>query len=135
MKAVVETRLTREEVAEHFEQWRSTKKKGEWIPERLWREAIGLLSDYSISEVGRTLRLSGTDLKRRQAELTQDKHSGRCDAEMAFVEIDHRLVDRSVRPSPGALLVELERPDGVRLRIQGTKGVDVPALVGRFLGA
>jgi len=135
MKATVQTPLTREEVAEHFAQWRRIKKKGERIPERLWSEALGLLSEYSVSEVTRTLRLSGADLKKRQAALADDKNSCGSDSEIAFVEIDRHLVNPSVRPNGTALVLELERPDGLRLRIQGTNGVEMLALVGRFLGA
>jgi hypothetical protein len=43
MKAPIESPLTLEAVAGHFEQWRRNKKKGERIPEHLWSEAIDLV--------------------------------------------------------------------------------------------
>ena len=66
MKTPIETKLTLEAVAEHFEQWRRCKKKGERIPEHLWGEAIELLGRYGISQITRTLRLSGADLNKRR---------------------------------------------------------------------
>ena len=59
MKAPIETPLTLQEVAEHFEQWRRGKRKGERIPEQLWQEAVSLVHTYGVSQVARTLRLIG----------------------------------------------------------------------------
>ena len=71
MKAPIESPLTLEEVAEHFAQWRRRKKKGERIPEPLWSEALGLVGTYGVSQVTRTLRLSGTDLNKRRGKSGQ----------------------------------------------------------------
>ena len=62
MKARIESTLTLEAVADHFEQWRRNKKKGERIPQTLWDEAIDLVETHGVSRVTRTLRLSATDL-------------------------------------------------------------------------
>jgi hypothetical protein len=40
--------LALETAAEHFEQWRRNKKKGERIPEKLWSEAIDLAPSVRI---------------------------------------------------------------------------------------
>ena len=37
-------------------------------------------------------------------------------------------------PDAEAMWMELERPDGMRLRIRPTQGVDMLALVERFMG-
>jgi hypothetical protein len=58
MTARIDSTLTLEEVAEHFAQWRRSKRKGDRIPEKLWSEAAGLVSTYGVSRVARTLRLS-----------------------------------------------------------------------------
>jgi hypothetical protein len=55
-------------------------------------------------------------------------------AERAFVEIDRALVDQAAEPAGGAVWMELQRPDGLRLRIRPTHGVDLLALVDRFMG-
>ena len=67
MKTFIQSTLTLEEVAEHFEHWRQNKKKGERIPDQLWREAGDLLGRYGITQVTQTLRLSSTDFKKRRA--------------------------------------------------------------------
>jgi hypothetical protein len=53
---------------------------------------------------------------------------------MAFVEVDRALVDQAPRSDATAVWMELERPDGLRLRIRPTHGVDMLALVERFMG-
>jgi hypothetical protein len=133
MKARNKTRLTLEEVTEHFTEWRSHKKKGERIPPSLWSEAIDLLSDYPISLITRTLHLCATDLKRHQTALPaiRNRRGSRC--EMPFVEVDCEVADRSMKPSSLAVWMEMERPDGLRLRIQPANGADVLALVRRFM--
>ena len=49
---------------------------------------------------------------------------------MTFVEIDQSLVGAAVAPMA---LLELQRPDGLRLCIQPATGTDVLALVTRFM--
>jgi hypothetical protein len=135
MNARIEPTVTLEEVAKHIEQWRSGKNKGERIPEQLWSEALGLLSTYGISRVSRTLRLSYTELNKRRGSIEAGQHRQDADGETGFVEIDRSLVDQALRPDATAVWMELERPDGLRLRIRPTRGVDMLALVERFMGA
>lgn len=134
MKAPIETPLTLEEVAEHFEQWRRGKKKGERIPQQLWSEAAGLLGAYGVSQITRTLRVSGTDLNKRRGILGAGQRRQGPDGKTAFVEIDPVVMDQA-RPEASAAWMELERPDGWRLRIRPSGGADVLALVERFMGA
>jgi hypothetical protein len=77
MQAPSESPLTLDVVSGHFQEWRRTKGKGERIPERLWREAMELVPDYGVSQVCRTLRLSGTDLNRRRGVRTPGKRRKR----------------------------------------------------------
>jgi len=132
MKAPIESPLTLEQVVEHFEQWRRGKKKGERIPEQLWREAVELVSTYGISQVTRALRLSGRDLNERRGIIGDGKRRQGRGRKMAFVEIDPVVVDPA-RPEASAAWLELQRPDGWRLRIQPSGGVELLALLERFL--
>jgi hypothetical protein len=134
MNAAITPRLTLEEVAEHFAQWRSHKKTGERIPEHLWREAIGLLGAYPVSQVTRTLRLGGRDLNRRRRMMESGKGVNRVEGENAFVEIDRALVAEALRPGAPATVMELQRPDGLRLRVEPATGAEMLALLERFLG-
>ena len=136
MKTPIETTLTLEAVAEHFEQWRRRKKKGERIPEHLWGEAIELLGRYGISQITRTLRLSGADLNKRRGMkgATRRRRKG-ADPGAAFVEIDRREVGQAAGLHVAAPWLELQRPDGLRLRIHPSGGADLLALVDRFMRA
>ncbi len=136
MKTPAESTLTLESVAVHFEQWRSSKKKGERIPEHLWGEAIELLGRYGISQVVRTLRLSGADLNKRRAMRGATRRRRRGTAPGAgFVEIDRGEVEQAAGLHVAAPWLELQRPDGLRLRIHPSGGADLLALVDRFMRA
>ena len=135
MKTSIEASLTLKEVTKHFKQWRSVKKKGERIPDHLWSEAVGLLGTYGVSQVTRTLRLSGTDLNKRRGIIGTGKRRQGSAGGTTFVQIDPTLVDQALGPEATAAWMELERPDGLRLRIQPIHSADMLALVERFLGA
>jgi hypothetical protein len=135
MKALIESPLTLKTVAEHFEQWRRSKKKGERIPEQLWNEAVSLVGAYGVSQVTRALRLSGTDLNNRRGIEGTGKRRRGGDGKRAFVEVAPGLVDQALGPEATAAWMELERPDGLRLRIRPNAGTDMLALLDRFMGA
>ena len=132
MKARIESALTLEEVAEHFERWRRNKKRGDRIPQPLWDAAIGLVETHGVSQVTRALRLSATDLNKRRGIVGASRRRQAPIAETAFVEVEHPLVPVS---DAEAMWMELERPDGMRLRIRPSQDVDMLALVDRFMGA
>jgi len=134
MNARIDPTLTLETVAKHFAHWRRNKNNGERIPEALWNEALGLLGTYGISRVSRALRLSYTELGKRR-ELVDTRQYGQAPGEAAFVEVDQTLVDQVPRSESAAVWMELERPDGLRLRIRPTHSVDILTLVERFMGA
>ena len=133
MKARIEATLTLEETAEHFEQWRRHKGKGERIPEQLWNEAVGLVSHYGITRVARTLRLSGTDLSKRRGTTKAGRSGKTAGGNTAFVEMDPVVMDQAVEPSGAPVWMELERGDGMRLRIRAAQGIDLLGLVERFM--
>ena len=135
MKTPIKTALTLQEVAEHFAQWRRGKQKGARIPEQLWQEAVSLVDSYGVSQVSRTLRLGGRDLNKRRGVTTAGHNRQGSRGKTTFVEIDPVAARQAPGPRGGALWMELERPDGLRLRIQPTHGDDMLALVERFLGA
>ena len=133
MKRAKSTKPTLQEVANHFEEWRCSKRKGQnRIPVRLWSEAVGLLADHPISHVAKSLRLSGSDLKKRQAALPGTRINDG-DGNANFVEVAPTVVDRVSRSAAEPVRMELERPDGLRLRIESGNGNDLLRLVERFM--
>jgi hypothetical protein len=135
MKSAQSKSFILEEVAEHFAQWRSHKKQGERIPEPLWCEAMGLLCDYPITRVVRTLRLSATDLKKHQRELSDTKNLQETGSAQGFVEVDRSLIGPALSPVASPVVIELHRPDGLRLRVECASGADMLALAERFMGS
>ena len=130
MKVLESKKLTLETVSKHFTVWRSKKKKGERIPQQLWSESIALLSDHSLNRIARTLRLCPNDIKKHREALTaQGGTTTPGTPAMTFIEIDQPFVGAAAQTA----LMELVRPDGLRLRIQPTNGADVLALATRFM--
>ena len=137
MQPSMESPLTLEAVADRFAQWRSGKKTGERIPELLWHAAVELVDTHGVSQVSRVLRLGGRDLnKRRGVSGSGRRRRRRVAGSTAFVEVERGSpLPADSSPSCATLWVELERPDGARLRIHGDRSLDLPGLIGRFLEA
>ena len=123
-------KLTLETVSKHFKQWRNKKKQGERIPQQLWSESIALLSDHSVNRIARTLRLCPNDIKKHRDALTaQGDTTTSGSPAMRFIEIDQPFAGTAAQTP----LMELERPDGLRLRIQPANGAEVLVLAARFM--
>ena len=135
MNARSEATLTLEAVAKHFAHWRRKKTNGERIPEELWNQALTLLETYGISQVSRTLRLSYTELDKRRKVIEAGRSRQGSGDDTAFVEIDRALIEQAPGPDATAVWMELERPDGLRLRIRPSHRGDMLTLLERFMGA
>jgi hypothetical protein len=110
--AQAEHQLT--QVANCFEEWRQTRTtRAEPIPQHLWEQAIALTSTFPITRVATRLRVSGGELKKRCAAHHAAQPAPASTA-LRFVEV----MATPVRPTPPAgTEIELQRPDGTRLRI------------------
>ena len=115
-----------EQVREQFDAWRKNKKSGSRIPMKLWRAAIDVSCQHSILEVSRELKLNFNDLKSRVQEAEEDRaydpirHAG-------FVEIPLCLPK-----DDSQWLVEMERPDGAKMKMHLGGHVDALALSKMF---
>jgi hypothetical protein len=104
------------DLAEQFEQWRRTRATAqERIPPALWDQAVMLTTVLPCSQVAKRLRLSPSDLKKqclaRQGAVVAEAtlpHSG-------FIEVTTPTFGTAAVAS--ATLIEVERPDGARLRL------------------
>jgi hypothetical protein len=110
--AQAEHQLT--QVANRFEEWRQTRTtRAEPIPQHLWEQAIALTSTFPMTRVATRLRVSGGELKKRCAAHHAAQPAPASMA-LSFVEV----TATPVRPTPPAgTESELQRPDGIRLRI------------------
>jgi hypothetical protein len=90
-----------------FNQWRSTRKKRDRIPEGLWEAAANLSPSYSTCQISKALRLDFKELKRRIRDRSSTK------APSGFVELK---VERLF--STGQFVMEVRSPAGFELKIQ-----------------
>jgi hypothetical protein len=103
------------ELAEQFEDWRRSRTTGrERIPPRLWDQAVALSTVLPCSRVARRLRVRSTDLRKRALVEPAPVTTEGTAPTPAFVEVP---VPWPGLAASGAALIEVERPDGVRLRL------------------
>jgi hypothetical protein len=117
------------QVRAELQAWRGQRRKGDRIPEEVWRRAARAVRQYGLNPVSRALRLDYYQLKR---------WAGRVDGQGAA---SHGPVFVEVEGAPGeavlACVVELEKGNGTRMRIcvRDTVAVDWGKLKEAFLGA
>ena len=104
-----------------FATWRSQKHGRETIPDKLWQMASRHIPTLGLNRVSREFRLNFSKLREKAQQLgvvlSKRKASRVAGAmEVAFQELP--LSTTLVAPATGQCLV-LERPDGIRVRIEG----------------
>jgi hypothetical protein len=114
-------------LTERFEHWRQTRRDTPTrIPPDLWESAVALARRLPYSQVAKRLRLSPQELKRR---LTAPA------AALAtvpdFVEIT--LPPPTGAPATPAAEIEIERPDGTRMRLRYAEAPPLAMLLRAFL--
>ena len=100
-----------QQLAEQFSHWRQSRRTpyGPRIPEALWTQAIRLVQVLPLTRVARALHLKPHALKRRSGGGAPPPPPPA--RELPFVEVSlgaHRSAPAEV---------EIQRPDGTRLRI------------------
>jgi hypothetical protein len=102
-------------VANCFDAWRQTRTtRAEPIPHDLWEQAIALTALFPLTRVARRLRVSGGELKKRCAAHHAAQSTPATTAALSFVEVPAA----PVWPLPASgVEIELQRPDGTRLRM------------------
>lgn len=117
------SKMNLEQDLQRFAQWRSKRQKREPIPDDLWMAAGRHIAGLGISRVARTFHLNDTKLreKARQAgivlPITRNRKNIRSEKPaVAFQEV---LFHPLLVPPPATSSLILERPDGMRVRIEG----------------
>ena len=120
-----------DQLAGQFEHWRQSRSHpSERIPQRLWDQAATLVQGLPYSRVAQHLRVSPRDLKKHMA-TQHDSRPATTPMPPRFVEVPPMA---SWPPATPTMEIELERPDGVRLRIRCPESTSpVTALVRAFL--
>jgi hypothetical protein len=119
-----------DQLAGQFEHWRQHRSpQSERIPKALGDQAATLAQGMPYTRGAKPLHLSGRDLKDHRAEL-YGKTSTPSSSPPPFVEV---RTAPTWPPAAGAMEVELDRPDGARLRLRCTESPSpVAALVRAF---
>ena len=108
----VPARLSRLE--QRFSAWRKSRKQGERIPQRLWKSASKLATDYGLNQTATVLKLDYYSLKKHVDQLAVTA------SHAAFIELP---------PGPVAAasecVIEFEDGAGASLRVH-LKGAEVP---------
>jgi len=101
------------DVTQQFAQWRQSRAnpRGSRIPELLWTEALTLAEVLPLTRVARQLGLKPHTLKRRRGDPARPAVSAHPQRPAPFVEV----TAEAWRPATAE--VEVQRPDGARLRI------------------
>jgi hypothetical protein len=120
-----------DQLAGQFEHWRRTRSHpAERIPQRLWEQAAALARVLPYSRVAQHVRVSPSDLKKHMA-TQHDSQSVAPSTPPLFVEVPPAP---AWPPVTQAMDIELERPDGARLRVRCPESTSpVVALVRAFL--
>jgi hypothetical protein len=107
------------QLAEQFSHWRQSRRTpyGPRIPEALWTEAVGLVQFLPLTRVAKALPLKPPALKRRSGIGTSPATPPVHERPLVEVSLGTRR--------PATTDVEIQRPDGTRLRI--TYGDTAPA--------
>jgi hypothetical protein len=104
-----------------FAEWRRQRHGREPIPEELWRMAAAHIGKMSVNRVSREFHLSFSRLQEKAQEfgieLSKDRRKrAREVAAVAFRELPLNAISAAPASVPCLLL---ERPDGMRVRIEG----------------
>jgi hypothetical protein len=110
-----------EEDKARFAEWRRQKQGREPIPEELWRVAVAHLGGLSVNRVSREFRLSFSTLREKAQEFGVKLPKARRRrvagaSKVVFQELPLRGMFAAPTSVPCLLL---ERPDGMRVRIEG----------------
>jgi hypothetical protein len=117
-----------DQLAGQFEHWRRTRSHpAARIPQRLWKQAAALARVLPYSRVAQHVRVSPSDLKKHMATPRPSKPA----TSPRFVEVPPPPAGCSITQ---AMAIELERPDGARLRLRCPESASsVAAVVQAFL--
>jgi hypothetical protein len=115
------TQSTLDQDKQRFAEWRSQRQGRHRIPEALWHLACQHISTLGITRVAREFRLNDNKLrvKALQAGIVMANRSKRQIAQPANVTFQEVTLERMFMPPASNPSIIMERPDGMRMRIEG----------------
>jgi hypothetical protein len=118
-------------VANAFADWRQTHVPlSDSMPQHLWEHAIALTKMFSITRVATRLGINGEELHQRCGA----RHTAPAVVSPLAPDFLEVPVTPAWLPPPSGMEIELQRPDGARLRIHADASqCSLTALVRTFL--
>jgi hypothetical protein len=115
------TNTTLNQDKQRFAEWRSQRQSRQPIPDALWHLACNHISALGITRVAREFRLNDTKLREKaiQAGIILAKLGKRQIARSENVAFQEVTFDRMFIPAVSSPSIVMERPDGMRMRIEG----------------
>ncbi len=110
--ALPTVRPTLEVVRHQFEAWRKRRRCRSRIPEDLWEAAADLCREHSLCEISQGLGLNYNDLKHRVQKSKDTDLAIGPGPDLGFVR-----VDLGAPMTPSGCLVEMEAPNGAKMRM------------------
>src|SRR5512147_938074 len=105
------------DLAQQLEHWRQTHPAArDPIPVHFWEQAVRLATWLPGSQVAERLHLSPTELQERCLARQKELRLEAASPHPGFVEVSPDGIETLARPQ--AAVIEVERPDGARLRLQ-----------------
>lgn len=143
--------ITLEIVKVRLAQWRTTRVKGERIPNSLWKIILPLTKEYGYQKLAAELNLNPHRLRMQIERCTKNSYSSSSKAP-DFIELPFSSLSRSCLQKPSLKRaseqtleqkiflpretgnLEFTRPDGAILKASGLNQSDLCALIKAFLG-
>jgi hypothetical protein len=104
-----------------FVEWRSKRQRRGPIPEELWQIACSHIPSIGITRVAREFRLNDTKLREKAIEsgIVLSRLGNKEIARPKKVTFQEISLDRVLMPTVLGHSLVLERPNGMRIRIEG----------------
>lgn len=128
------SKLGLNEVKNNFSHWRANRNTSKSkIPEYLWDQVLGLISDYSTAEIITTLGLSGSQFNnKKKAHQQQLKKQD----EMNFFEVPITTKTKEQKTVLNVTnKIELKRPDGATISIEQLPTEALTHILNQFMQA
>jgi hypothetical protein len=115
------TNMTLDQGKKRFIEWRSQRPHREPIPEELWQIACSLIPSIGMTRVAREFRLNATTLRDRalQSGIVPSRVGKQEITQLKKVDFQEISMDRMLMAAVSGINLVLERPDGMRIRIEG----------------
>jgi AraC-like DNA-binding protein len=120
------------DVAKQLEHWRQTHPAApDRIPTHFWDQAVVLATLLPRSHIAERLHLSPTELQKRCLARQEALLAEAASPHPGFVEVTPDGLETPAVPQ--AAVIEIERPDGVRLRLQYQDAPPLAVVLRAFL--